>query len=242
MASSRSRPLFTSNGDGQEDVPMAGHVQQPQLTQGQLLEQMHTQMQAILRDHEKERQRSNQLESRLQEANLAAVAANQRFEQRLQALTSASTPVSPSPALREQRSPRHPDPGPYDGDLKTYDKFRSDLCIKMTVNHDWYPTSQDNLRYCISRLEGKARKQFEYKISFDASGLVMVDFTGLQAFLQSMDVAFGDHNKQEAAKQKLNRCYQTNRAFSVWYSEFQTLAIDARYQEDWLKQLMEQQI
>ena len=175
------------------------------------------------------------------EEQIQALQSELRFAQaeirRLNNTTPSSSPSVPitRPEPHVSRSPKYPDPEPFNGSRDQFTRFRSNLRMKLMSNYDWYPTEQDKLRYVLGRLSGDARKRFESKIKADGS----VDYTNTEELFMAFELAFGDPFKDQHAMRKLQRCFQGNRPFSTWFSEFQLLAIDSKQDEKQVRVLLE---
>lgn len=150
--------------------------------------------------------------------------------------SSASIPTTTPHDHRYVRSAKQPDPTPFDGDRAKFETFRSDLRMKLASNADWYNSEQAKLRYCLSRLEGKARKRFEHKICMDGS----VDYINTEELFEAFEEAYGDPFKKQQAQRELLKCYQKNRGFGTWFSEFHSLAIDSNHDDNMKRILLEQ--
>ena len=82
-------------------------------------------------------------------------------EVQLASLLERLGPTSPSlvptmPVQPIQRSEKHPDPKPFDGNPKDLDRFTSQLYVKLRMNADRYPTEEQRVGYAFSRLDGDA--------------------------------------------------------------------------------------
>lgn len=177
-------------------------------------------------------------EGQIQSLQSELLAANAEIRRLNNVTPSSSFPSAPSSIPFERRhirSPKYPDPEPFEGSRDQFIKFRSNLRMKLMSNFDWYDTEQDKLRYVMGRLSGDARKRFESKIKVDGS----VDYTNIEELFTAFELAFGDPFKDQHAMRKLQRCFQGNRSFSVWFSEFQLLAIDSKQDEKQVRVLLE---
>lgn len=91
---------------------------------------------------------------------------------------------------------------------------------KLEVNADHFPTERAQVQYVQNRLGGKAT---EYLMPRVRSNSLQPVLTAEEAF-EYLEQAFGDPNQEQTAREKYRRCYQKDRPFSEFWSEFSTHA------------------
>ena len=121
-------------------------------------------------------------------------------------------PIEPLPRLSEKL----PNPPVFSGENKEeYESFVDKLRLKLTGNHDRYPTDQNKVDYAVSRLEGKAHDLIRPHLQGGR-----VTFATLDALVAHLDAAYSDPNKAITATQHLQKLRQGKRSFSEYYAEF----------------------
>ena len=93
-----------------------------------------------------------------------------------------------------QRSEKHPDPKPFDGNPKDLDRFTSQLYVKLRMNADRYPTEEQRVGYAFSRLDGDAATAIE---GFWTSGSCSI--YSIVDFMAHIERLYGNPNKKEHA-------------------------------------------
>jgi hypothetical protein len=84
-----------------------------------------------------------------------------------------------------------------------------------------FPNEQSKLRYAFSRFEGAMLEQMIHLVKNDR-----VNLENFEAFVTSLDEAYGDPDHVNIAKQTLAKLHQGNRDFVTYYTEFQRLIAD----------------
>jgi hypothetical protein len=89
-----------------------------------------------------------------------------------------------------------------------------------------FPNEQSKLRYAFSRLEGAALEQMIHLVKDDR-----VNHENFEAFVTSLDEAYGDPDCMNTAEQALAKLRQGNRDFVAYYAEFQRLIVDLNWND-----------
>jgi hypothetical protein len=84
-----------------------------------------------------------------------------------------------------------------------------------------FPNEQSKLQYAFSRLEGAGLEQMIHLIKDD-----YVNLENFEAFVTSLDEAYGDPDHMNTAEQILAKLCQGNQDFVIYYVEFQCLITD----------------
>jgi hypothetical protein len=95
------------------------------------------------------------------------------------------------------------------------------LHLRLIDHPGEFPSEQSKLRYVFSRLEGAALEQMIHLIQNDR-----VNLENFEAFVTSLDEAYGDPDRVNTAKRTLAKLRQGNRDFVMYYAEFQRLIAD----------------
>lgn len=143
---------------------------------------------------------------------------------------------SPS-ATSAQLSERLPDPDKFEGDRKDLRRFVSQIKEKMIVNYDRFPTSHSRMAYVTNRLKGTPYAQI---LPYIHNGVCQLSDYG--EVLEILERAFGDPNRARNARNDLYRLRQGNKEFSVFFAEFQRLAMEGDMPEAALPTMLEQAI
>ncbi len=150
----------------------------------------------------------------------------------------AGKDTTSTPAPEPSRiSERLPDPEKFEGDRKDLRRFISQIHEKMKVNRDRFPTTQSRMAYVTNRLKGPPYAQILPYIKDGECQLSDYD-----EVLRILDRAFGDPNRVNNARSDLFRLRQNNKDFSLFFAEFQRLALEGEMSEDALSVLLEQAI
>jgi hypothetical protein len=89
-----------------------------------------------------------------------------------------------------------------------------------------FPNEQVKLRYAFSRLEGAALEQLIHLVKDDRMNLA-----NFEAFVTSLEEAYGDPDHVNTAERALAKLYQGNRDFITYYAEFQRLIADLNWND-----------
>jgi hypothetical protein len=132
------------------------------------------------------------------------------------ALATATTNLSPT-SCKGQTDPKK-FTGEDHGKLRS---FVALLCLRLIDHPGECPSEQSKLQYAFSRLEGAALEQIIHLIQND-----YVNLENIEAFMTSLDEAYGDPDHVNTAKQILAKLRQGNWDFIMYYAEFQHLITD----------------
>ena len=149
--------------------------------------------------------------------------------------TNMLTPVSRSES--SHLSERIPDPKEFDGTRSDLRRFTQQIYGKMKTNADRFPTATTRLAYVAGRLTGKA-----YELILPRTVYGIPQFVDYPEMLQYLEDAFGDPDRVQNAQNKLYQLKQKNLDFSVYYAEFQRLALEGEMPEEALVPLLFQGI
>jgi hypothetical protein len=89
-----------------------------------------------------------------------------------------------------------------------------------------FPNEQAKLRYAFSRLEGAALEQLIHLMKDDR-----VNLGNFEAFVTSLEEAYGDPDRMNTAEWALAKLRQGNRDFVAYYAEFQRLIADLNWND-----------
>jgi hypothetical protein len=89
-----------------------------------------------------------------------------------------------------------------------------------------FPDEQSKLRYAFSRLEGAALEQLIHLVDNDH-----VDLDNFDAFVTSLEEAYGDPDYANTAEHALSKLRQGNCDFISYYAEFQCLITDQQWND-----------
>lgn len=134
-------------------------------------------------------------------------------------------------------SERLPDPDKFEGDRKDLRRFVSQIHEKMNVNYDRFLTPQSRMTYVTNRLKGQPYAQI---LPYIKKGVCCL--SDYEEILDHLEHAFGDPNRVNNARSELFRLRQANKDFSIFFAEFQRLALEGEMSEDSLPVLLEQAI
>lgn len=149
----------------------------------------------------------------------------------------ASTPTPVTNTGSAHLSEKLPDPKEFDGTRGDLRRFTQQVYAKMTANADRFPTATARLTYVAGRLTGKA-----YELVLPKTCYGIPQFVDYPALLEYLERAFGDPDRVQNAQNKLYSLRQRNLDFSVYFSEFQRLALEGEMTEDALTPLLFQGI
>jgi hypothetical protein len=98
------------------------------------------------------------------------------------------------------------------------------LCL---IDHPGeFPNEQVKLRYAFSRLEGATLEQLIYLVKDDH-----VNLANFEAFVTSLEEAYGDPDRVNTAERALAKLRQGNRDFVAYYAEFQRSIADLNWND-----------
>jgi hypothetical protein len=152
----------------------------------------------------------------------------------------APRPTTLAPAARSDSShlsEKLPDPKEFDGTRNDLRRFTQQIYGKMKANADRFPTATARLTYIAGRLTGKA-----YDLILPKTVYGVPEFVDYPEMLKYLEDAFGDPDRVQNAQNKLYQLKQKNLDFSVYFSEFQRLALEGEMPEDALTPLLFQGI
>jgi hypothetical protein len=89
-----------------------------------------------------------------------------------------------------------------------------------------FRNEQSKLRYAFSRLEGAALEQLIHLVKDDC-----VNLGNFEAFVTSLEEAYGDPDRMNTAERGLAKLHQGNRDFVAYYAEFQRLIADLNWND-----------
>jgi hypothetical protein len=92
------------------------------------------------------------------------------------------------------------------------------LRLRLIDHPGEFPDEQSKLRYAFSRLEGAALEQLIHLVDNDH-----VDLDNFDAFITSLEEAYGDPDHANTAEHALSKLRQGNRNFVSYYAECQCL-------------------
>jgi hypothetical protein len=110
-----------------------------------------------------------------------------------------------------------------------YGKLRSFvalLCLCLIDYPGEVPNKQSKLQYAFSRLEGATLEQLIYLMKDN-----YVNLGNFEAFVTSLEEAYGDPNYVNTAEQTLTKLYQGNQDFITYYAKLQCLIVDLNWND-----------
>ena len=131
---------------------------------------------------------------------------------------------NPMTAVRPEKSERHPNPELFDGNRRDLRPFVTKLRLKLSDNHDRYPTEEKKVNYSMSRLKGDAACTMD---PFFRSGA----FGTLDQFISLLERTYDDASRKHSAATKLEGLKQRNREFTSFFSEFLGLIGELEWNE-----------
>lgn len=148
------------------------------------------------------------------------------------------TPTLATPPSESSRpSEKLPDPEVFKGQRSDLRRFVQQICGKMIANADRFPTAQSRLIYVAGRLKDDA-----YNLILPKTLYGVPQFVDYQQLLDYLEQAFGDPDRVQNAQNRLYNLKQKNQDFSVYFSEFQRLALEGEMPESALTPLLYQGI
>ncbi|KAG0152773.1 hypothetical protein PDIDSM_2578 [Penicillium digitatum] len=141
---------------------------------------------------------------------------------RMSAAMGTPPSLTPESSGSHVRSERLPDPDKFEGDRKDLRRFSSQIKEKLNINRDRFPTPQSRMTYVTNRLKGIPYAQI---LPYIRDGICQLnDFTDI---LDILERAFGDPKDKE---------------FSLFFAEFQRLAMEGEMHNEALPTMLEQAI
>jgi hypothetical protein len=135
-----------------------------------------------------------------------------------QTLALATTATNPSPTGRNGQTDSETFTGEDRSQLRS---FVALLHLRLIDHPGEFPNEQPKLRYAFSRLEGAALEQMIHLIKDNH-----VNLENFEAFMTSLDEAYGDPDHVNTAEWTLAKLRQGNRDFVTYYAEIQRLIAD----------------
>jgi hypothetical protein len=152
--------------------------------------------------------------------------------------TERETPTFATPPSESSRpSEKLPDPDAFKGQRSDLRRFIQQICGKMTSNADRFPTAQSRLIYVAGRLKDDA-----YNLILPKTQYGVPQFVDYPQLLEYLEQAFGDPDRVQNAQNRLYTLKQKNQDFSVYFSEFQRLALEGEMPDSALTPLLYQGI
>jgi hypothetical protein len=145
--------------------------------------------------------------------------------------------IDPASTGSARLSERLPDPDKFEGDRKDFRRFSSQIQEKMNVNYDRFPTPQTRMTYVTNRLKGAPYAQI---LPYIHRGVCQL--SDYHEILDILERAFGDPNRTRNARDQLYRLRQGNKEFSIFFAEFQRLALEGEMPEAALPTMLEQAV
>jgi hypothetical protein len=132
------------------------------------------------------------------------------------ALANVATNLSPAGC----KGPTDPEKftGDHCGKLRS---FMALLQLRLMDRPGEFPNEQVKLQYAFSRLEGAMLEQLIYLMKDDH-----VNLANFEAFMTSLEEAYGDPDRVNTTKRALAKLRQGNRDFVTYYAKFQRLIAD----------------
>jgi hypothetical protein len=153
-------------------------------------------------------------------------------------LAERATPAFATPPSESSRpSEKLPDPDAFKGQRSDLRRFVQQICGKMTANADRFPTAQSRLIYVAGRLKDDA-----YNLILPKTLYGVPQFVDYPQLLEYLEQAFGDPDRVQNAQNRLYTLKQKNQDFSVYFSEFQRLALEGEMPDSALTPLLYQGI
>jgi hypothetical protein len=129
------------------------------------------------------------------------------------------------------KSTKHPDPPVYGGDRSELQKFLTQLRTKLFINRDHWFNDKDRLRYCLSRVESTALDTVLPHFKDDDT----ITLKDPKAFMDLLEQAFGDPDKQQTAQRELEKLQMKKDPFSTYMATFRRFMADTGYDSVALK-------
>ena len=122
-------------------------------------------------------------------------------------------PVSTTNQVPIAKSEKLPDPPMFDGNRNDLRPFVTKLRLKLSTNHDRYPTEASKISYGMSRLSKDAARTMD---PFFRNGT----FVNFEIFVSLLERTYDDASREHTAVTKLENLRQRNRDFTSFFSEF----------------------
>jgi hypothetical protein len=131
-------------------------------------------------------------------------------------LTQTLTLVTAATNLSPTSHKGQTDPEKFTGeDRSKLRSFVALLCLRLIDRPGEFPSEQSKLRYAFSRLEGAMLEQIIHLIQND-----YVNLENFEAFITSLNEAYGDPDHVTTAERTLAKLCQGNWDFVTYYAEF----------------------
>jgi hypothetical protein len=138
--------------------------------------------------------------------------------QLMQTVTLMTAATNSSPASRKRQT----DPEKFTGeDCSKLRSFVALLCLWLIDHPGEFLSEQSKPQYAFSRLEGATLEQMIHLVQND-----YVNLANLEAFVTSLDEAYGNPDYVNTAEWMLAKLHQANWDFVMYYAEFQCLIVD----------------
>jgi hypothetical protein len=148
----------------------------------------------------------------------------------------ATRPTAITPASHSgsgHLSEKIPDPREFDGSRNDLRRFTQQIYGKLTANADRFPSATARMTYVAGRLTGRA-----YDLMLPKTAYGIPQFVDYPDMLSYLEKAFGDPDRVQNAQNKLFALRQKNQDFSVYFSEFQRLALEGEITKSALTPLL----
>jgi hypothetical protein len=147
----------------------------------------------------------------------------------LRATRATNATTTPASATTSSNLPKYavkkrlPDPPLYNGEFSSFHPWMATLENKIIMDGHLIGDESDQVRYCFSRLEGKAAKHmFPWQKKYRDTA----QFT-VQSFSDKMNRAFADPQSIDKALRKLRVLKQGEKTFGKYLQEFEQLILEA---------------
>jgi hypothetical protein len=141
----------------------------------------------------------------------------------VQTLALANVATNSSPAGRKGQTDPEKFTGEDRGKLRS---FVALLRLRLIDCPGEFLNEQSKLRYAFSRLEGAALEQLIHLVKDDR-----VNLGNFEAFVTSLEEAYGDPDRVNTADRARTKLRQGNRDFVAYYAEFQRLIADLNWND-----------
>jgi len=145
--------------------------------------------------------------------------------------------ASASHSGRGHLSEKLPDLREFDGSRNDLRRFTQQIYGKLTANADRFLNATARMTYVAGRLTGRA-----YELMLPKTAYGIPQFIDYEDMLLYLEKAFGDPDRVQNAQNRLFSLKQKNQDFSVYFSEFQRLALEGEMSEGALTPLLFQGI
>lgn len=129
--------------------------------------------------------------------------------------------TSATESYKAPKSEKHPDPPVFNGNITKWREFKTQLRVKLQINHDRYITPQSRLAYIVSRLEGNPLHIIQPRI---INGVIQ--FSDMEDLISFLNIAYEDQDLVVKAQRELRELRQRNREFYNYFADFQRIIED----------------